>query len=310
MELKKVRATGLPTILEEEESPKIAEDLKPWKIDEKFQHEDRMGELHKFYKSYRERMRKFDILNYQKMYALGFLQSKDPTKDPLKSISSHIASGPALTSLVSRKFLLGKPKNSSSDPKMSFIRELHGDLEMVYVGQMCLSWEILHWQYEKALEIWDFDPYGMRRYNEVAEDSIKDKKARIKLKDDYAITNDNLVEIMEESIRIFWRFVRADKDARSVMPKSRRGAQIEPLDPTELELLTEVRTSLQKKDKKLKDTLRSGNCILRKFQKHQEDSSSEQVLYFFSQVDMNLMSKWLSEQLQSVQQLGQDPSDC
>ncbi|KAJ9147628.1 hypothetical protein P3X46_029765 [Hevea brasiliensis] len=338
MELKKVRATGLPTILEEEESPKIAEDLKPWKIDEKFQHEDRMGELHKFYKSYRERMRKFDILNYQKMYALGFLQSKDPTKDPLKSISSHIASGPALTSLVSRKFLLGKPKNSSSDPKMSFIRELHGDLEMVYVGQMCLSWEILHWQYEKALEIWDFDPYGMRRYNEVAgefqqfqvllqrfienepfegprvqnyvknrcilrnllqvpvirEDSIKDKKARIKLKDDYAITNDNLVEIMEESIRIFWRFVRADKDARSVMPKSRRGAQIEPLDPTELELLTEVRTSLQKKDKKLKDTLRSGNCILRKFQKHQEDSSSEQVLYFFSQVDMKLVCRVLN----------------
>jgi hypothetical protein len=73
MELKKVRATGLPTILEEDESPKIMEDLKPWKIDEKFQHEDRMGELHKFYKSYRERMRKFDILNYQKMYAMSKL---------------------------------------------------------------------------------------------------------------------------------------------------------------------------------------------------------------------------------------------
>ena len=71
MELRKVRATGLPTILEESESPKITEDLKPWKIDEKFQHGDRLSELHKFYKSYRERMRKFDILNYQKMYALG-----------------------------------------------------------------------------------------------------------------------------------------------------------------------------------------------------------------------------------------------
>lgn len=71
MELKKVRATGLPTIFEESECPKIVEDLKPWKIEEKFQHGDRMGELHKFYKSYRERMRKFDILNYQKMYAAG-----------------------------------------------------------------------------------------------------------------------------------------------------------------------------------------------------------------------------------------------
>lgn len=73
-------------------------------------------------------------------------------------------------------------------------------------------------------------------------------KTRRKAKDDEAITSDTLVEIMEESIRIFWRFVRADKDANSVILKSRRGTQIEPLDPAELELLTEVRTSLQKVD--------------------------------------------------------------
>lgn len=73
MELRKVKATGLPTILEESESPKMVDDLKPWKIEEteKLQHEDRMGELHKLFKSYREMMRKFDILNYQKMYAMG-----------------------------------------------------------------------------------------------------------------------------------------------------------------------------------------------------------------------------------------------
>jgi hypothetical protein len=70
MELKKVRATGLPTIFEDSESPRIMEDLKPWKIDEKFQHSSSTtNELPKFYRSYRERMRKFDILNYQKMYA-------------------------------------------------------------------------------------------------------------------------------------------------------------------------------------------------------------------------------------------------
>jgi len=71
MELKKVRATGLPTILEDSESPRIMEDLKPWKIDEKLQHGSTTNELPKFYRSYRERMRKFDILNYQKMYAIG-----------------------------------------------------------------------------------------------------------------------------------------------------------------------------------------------------------------------------------------------
>lgn len=72
MEIRKVRATGLPTILEESESPTMDE-LQPWKIDEMLHRQDSMSELHKFYKSYREKMRKFDILTYQKMYAIGQL---------------------------------------------------------------------------------------------------------------------------------------------------------------------------------------------------------------------------------------------
>ncbi|XVF16612.1 hypothetical protein REPUB_Repub10bG0047000 [Reevesia pubescens] len=344
MELKKVRATGLPTILEESESPKIMDDLKPWKIDEKFQHVDRMGELHKFYKSYRERMRKFDILNYQKMYAIGFLQSKDP----LQSISSHKSTfSPAITSLLSQNLRLGRRKKSDLDPMTKFIKELHSDLEMVYVGQLCLSWEILHWQYEKAIEIWESDPYGIRRYNEVAgefqqfqvlmqrfienepfegprvqnyvknrcvlrnllqvpvirEDNMKNKrKARRKGRDDDAITSDMLVEIMEESIRIFWRFVRADKDANIVIQKARKGTQVEPLEPDDLELLAEVQTSLQKKDRRLKDILRSGNCILRKFKKNQEENS-DQVLYFFSQVDLKLVARVLNMSKMTKDQL-------
>lgn len=73
MELKKVRATGLPTILEDSESPRIMEDLKPWKIDDRLHSNSTSSsnDLPKFYRSYRERMRKFDILNYQKMYAIG-----------------------------------------------------------------------------------------------------------------------------------------------------------------------------------------------------------------------------------------------
>jgi hypothetical protein len=75
LELKKVRSSvGLPTILEESDTPKApVEDLKPWSMDAKFLREDPMDELNKFYKSYRERMRKLDILCYQKMYAIGML---------------------------------------------------------------------------------------------------------------------------------------------------------------------------------------------------------------------------------------------
>eukprot|EP00261_Vitis_vinifera_P039298 XP_019080541.1 PREDICTED: uncharacterized protein LOC100268097 isoform X2 [Vitis vinifera] len=193
MELRKVRATGLPTILEESESPKMMEDLKPWKIDDKkFQHEERMDELHKIYKLYSERMRKFDILNYQKMYAI--------------------------------------------------------------------------------------------------EDSLKEqKRARRKGPDNDTITSDMLVEIMEESIRIFWRFVRADK----LESKGRKGTHVELQNPEESQLFIEIRTSLQKKEKRLKEILRSGNCILKKFQKHREDDG-DQVLYFFSQVDMRLVARVLS----------------
>ena len=163
---------------------------------------------------------------------------------------------------------------------------------------------------------------------------MKDKKARRKGRDDDSITSDMLVEIMEESIRIFWRFVRSDKDAQNVISKGHKGTQIEPQDPTELELLTEVRTIFQKvsfvsisiyimlqvlnmqscsvmlnlfstgmqKERRLKDVLRSGNCILRKFQKHREDDSN-QVLYFFSQVDMKLVARVLSMSRVTTEQL-------
>ncbi|XP_061367106.1 uncharacterized protein LOC133310227 [Gastrolobium bilobum] len=336
MELKKVRATGLPTILEDSESPRIMEDLKPWKIDEKFQHGSTTNELPKFYKSYRERMRKFDILNYQKMYAIGFLQSKDP----LQSFSSCKNPSPAITCILPRGFRLSRRKNTEeADPMKKFVRELYSDLEMVYVGQLCLSWEFLQWEYEKALKLWESDQYGLKSFNEVAgefqqfqvllqrfienepfqgprvenyarnrcvmrnllqvpvirEDNAKDKKKFTKREvDKDAITSDMLVEILEESIRTIWRFIRADKDATNLTHKGLiKENQVEFQDPADSELLVEIRTDLHKKEKRLRDLLRSGSCILKKFQKHREDGT-DQVLYFFSQVDMKLVWRVLN----------------
>ncbi|CAI9758654.1 unnamed protein product [Fraxinus pennsylvanica] len=324
MELRKVRATGLPTISEESESPEIMDDLKPWKIDERFQLEDCIDELNKFYKCYRERMRKFDILNYQKMHAIGFMQ----LKDPLQSVSRHKRSAPTLKSIFPCNLSLFKHGSRGTDPMKNLIKELQADLEVIYVGQMCLSWEFLHWQYEKALDLWDSDPRGINRYNEVAGefqqcqvlmqrfiedepfqgprvenyiksrcvhrnllqvpvikvDSLKDKKkARSKDTDEYIVTSDMLVEIVEESIRIFWRFVRADKGCTSASAKEKPELQ----NPEDLELLMEVRKTLQKKERKLRDILRSENCILRRIRRYRDDDL-DQVLYFFAQVDMKL----------------------
>ncbi|CAA3004764.1 Ribosomal L34Ae, partial [Olea europaea subsp. europaea] len=178
-----------------------------------------------------------------------------------------------------------------------FIRELHSDLEVVYVGQMCLTWEFLHWQYVKALSLWDSDPHGIRHYNEVAgefqqfqvllqrfiedepfqgprvqhysnsrcafrnllqvpvirEDRFKDKcKARKKKHtEENFVTSDMLVEIVGESIRIFWQFVEADKDCNI---ETKRTPELH--DPEDLQLLIEIRKILQKKERKLKDIVR------------------------------------------------------
>ncbi|KAL8144423.1 hypothetical protein V2J09_017455 [Rumex salicifolius] len=164
MEISKVKEIGLPTIFEDSEDSKMADDLKPWKIDEKlFRTSGTMDEVHKFYKSYRERMRKFDIFNYQKMYAIGFLR----LKDPLLSFSPQKIS---LATIVSQDCWPCKPKSSgtSNYSVVKLTRELESDLETVYVGQLCLSWEFLRWEYGKALALWDSDPHEIRRFNEVA----------------------------------------------------------------------------------------------------------------------------------------------
>lgn len=92
------------------------------------------------------------------------------SKDPLKSFSIHKKSSSTITCILPRGInsFFRRNRNIDADPMKKFIRELYSDLEMVYVGHLCLSWEFLHWEYEKALKIWESDQYGLRRFNEVA----------------------------------------------------------------------------------------------------------------------------------------------
>ncbi|KAF0915401.1 hypothetical protein E2562_036099 [Oryza meyeriana var. granulata] len=341
LELKKVRSIGLPTILEESETPKTPmEDLKPWRIDAKFLREDPMDELNKFFKSYRERMRKFDILCYQKMYAIDFLQLRGPQQsaNSLKSLS------PTVTSILSHSFRSSRRK-SPEDPSERFLKELRYDLETVYVGQMCLSWEFLRWQYEQARDLPESDPYHSHQYNQVAgefqqfqvvvqrfvedesfkgprlpnyinnrcvlrnllqvpvikEDSLKDRMEDQR-KGNYVITSEELEEIMEECMRVFWEFIRSDKVETTSVLKGLSSTHVELQDPLDHDLMMHIHATLQKKEKRLKDLLRTGNCIVKKFKKPKEDNLNQNL--FFSQVDMRLVARVLrmpritSEQLQ------------
>ncbi|XP_042463792.1 uncharacterized protein LOC122046907 isoform X1 [Zingiber officinale] len=320
MELRKAR---LPTILEESVAPKVVEDLKPWKINNKFLHKDPMEELHEFHNCYRERMRKLDILNCQKVNAIGFLD----LKDSVRSMRSKRLMVPSIKSILLQN-LWSCNLQTDIDPTHKLIKEVKNDLELVYVGQTCLSWEFLRWQYEKARELPEFE----HQYNHVAdelqqfqvilqrfiedeslegsrlpnyikgrslvknllqvpqvrEDTLKEK-LEDKSKGNFVVTIETLEDIMEESIRIFWEFVKADKDETPGFLKVLMGAHAELEDPTDSKLMEEIQINLDKKEKRLKDILRTGNCLVKKFKKAKDDRSNQEL--FFSQVDLKLVAR-------------------
>lgn len=93
----------------------------------------------------------------------GFLQLKDPVKPILMHKSPSLAAKSIPHILWPRK-----GRRVTADPMQKFNEELQSDLELVYVGQVCLSWEILHWQFGKAQELQEYDSQGSHRYNQVA----------------------------------------------------------------------------------------------------------------------------------------------
>lgn len=338
LELKNSRQGGLATILEEEEeaeeeeaveeeervSPRVVEDLKPLDIEDKLEFKDQIYEIEKVYKCYAEKMKKLDILNYQTMHALGLLQ----LKDPLKLISIPKSTIQNVKPVISQNLWPRKASKNSSDPFMKIVNELQRDLELVYVGQVCLSWEILCWQHMKALELQQYDSQGSHShtYNHVAGEfqlfqvlvqrfienepfqgprvqnyvknrcvirnllqvpGIKDDSKEDEEED--AIGSGRLAEIIKDSMRVFWEFVRADKDYGNLIFKASHYSIIDLKDPVISRLMVDIRTQLQKKEKRLKDIVRTGNCIVKKFQKHHEDQLDHEQLV--AQVGLRLISR-------------------
>ncbi|XP_047175401.1 uncharacterized protein LOC124842855 [Vigna umbellata] len=346
LELKNSRQGGLATILEEEEevdeeeevvvvveeeervSSRVVEGPNPVEIEEKIEYKDQIDEILQVYKSYEEKMKKLDILNYQTMHALGLLQ----LKDPLKLISIPKSSIQGSKPVISQNLWPRKASKNSSDPLIKLVHELHRDLELVYVGQVCLSWEILCWQHKKALELQQYDSQGSHshRYNHVAgefqlfqvlvqrfienepfqgprlQNYVKNRCVIRNLlhvpgikeddkgyeEEDAAIASGRLTEIIKESMRVFWEFVRADKDYGNVIFKASQHHKIDLNDPMIPGLMVEIKAQLQKKERRLKDIVRTGNCIVKKFQKHHEDELDHEQLV--AQVGLRLISRVLN----------------
>ncbi|KAL6132455.1 hypothetical protein ACLB2K_064698 [Fragaria x ananassa] len=243
------------------------------------------------------------------------------SKHSLKLFSNYKSFAPAIKSFLSN-LRLCRPKIDCDT--------IHSELEKIYVGQLCLSWEFLQWQYEKALET---APNQIHSYNEVAEELlqfrvllqrfvedehfqgprvenyVKSRNAMHKLLQVPEIREDrskegkegnevitDIVETLRESLRTMWRFIRADKNA-NITTACRKRSFPSGLD---LELLGQVQADLRKKERMLKELKMSQNRIIKRFRKHEEEGDEDEEsadhghLSFFSQVDIKLVSRVLN----------------
>lgn len=66
------------------------------------------------------------------------------------------------------------------------------------------------------------------------------------MEDDQGISGVQMEEIMEESIRIFWEFVRADKDETPGILKGFIGTHVELQSPSDFDLLEDIQADLYK----------------------------------------------------------------
>ncbi|XP_039065326.1 uncharacterized protein LOC120210695 [Hibiscus syriacus] len=112
-----------------------------------------------------------------------------------------------------------------------------------------------------------------------------------------------LGDIIEESMHVLWDFIRADKGDSSVIPKTPQQAKVAPQDPIDLELLTDVRADLHKKERRFKEIQRSNNCIVKKLQKQPRGGNLLDKALFLAQVELKLVSRVLNMVKISTDQL-------
>ncbi|CAA7395047.1 unnamed protein product [Spirodela intermedia] len=339
MEIKKGRAAGLlPTISEESESPLLGSaTLKPPKLTPLSPREDPMGALRKLHKGYRERMKRLDVLNYQKLSAIGFLQ----LKDPLQSADTR-------KPLLPAKLWRSRRRPCGDGPSEKFVWEIQSDLETVYVGQLCLSWEFLQWQYQRTRYMADSGSLAGGGFNQIAgefqqfqvliqrfledesfqgprilnyarnrchlrhllqvpllkrDDCRAKKRKRGDEKENTTISIDHLEYAMEKSIKDFWEFVRAEKDDSPGIMKGLLTPTVELQNPADRELSMKVQAALKQKQRKVKGELCASKCLVRRFRKLRRGRSTNQEDLFFAQVDVKLVARVLSMAAVTTEQL-------
>ncbi|KAL3636241.1 hypothetical protein CASFOL_020788 [Castilleja foliolosa] len=113
-----------------------------------------------------------------------------------------------------------------------------------------------------------------------------------------------LVGIIRESMMIFRDFVFSDKKATNVVVNGIHGTKIDLQESQNSELLVDIVSNLQKKDRKIRENVKSRNCIVKKLKKYQSSrSGDDDIELLTSQTDLRLISRVLSMSRLTMDQL-------
>ncbi|KAF8390191.1 hypothetical protein HHK36_024713 [Tetracentron sinense] len=109
-------------------------------------------ELDPFYMKYSERMRWFDLLNYERTCGISSFNCLHHLFLNVGAIlNKQLGTPSSFESIEPEQFFI--PYISwSKMARKRLLRSLESDYEMVYVGQSCLCWEALHHQYRRVEE--------------------------------------------------------------------------------------------------------------------------------------------------------------
>ncbi|KAI9154628.1 hypothetical protein LWI28_029126 [Acer negundo] len=292
-------------------------------------HHHHQEESDGFYEKYAERMRWFDVLNYDRTCGISAVLNKQ-----IGTPSSVDESNEPHVEYLSVPYW-------SKETRKRLLRSIESDFEMVYVGQSCLSWEALHYQYTKVMQsfcsgingvfygnvVGEFQKFqvllerflederceGKRIWNYVRgrfalksllqvpqisgflEEEREDKKGE-------AVSVKQVLEAIERCVEAFGVFVRIDSNKKPWWKlKSSLWAYPPVEDPRDLHLLHYLTRTLQTKEIWLKDLQGKKRCWFNRVVKPLEESHKKEML--FTMIDMKLVSRVLQMSTISSSQL-------
>lgn len=127
----------------------------------------------------------------------GFIALKGDAQEDLtprkrkKTSSLSVVGG--MRSAFGVKFLCAKVSCDEAESQKSSSEALMSKLDLMYTGQLCLSWEILNWQYSQAVKLQKLDLQASCLYNQAADDFLEFKLALRRFVEDDANHGRNMM---------------------------------------------------------------------------------------------------------------------